>query len=645
MCGIVGKVYRDPTRPVAAEEVVAMRDAMLSRGPDAGGLHLDGHVGLGHRRLSIIDLEGSVQPLSNEDGTVWIVFNGEIYNFMELRRDLLARGHQFRTSGDTEVIVHAYEEYGEECVTRLRGMFAFAIWDARTQSLFIARDRIGVKPLYFSLNNEAFLFGSELKALLADEYLWANRQIDLDAFHSYLSFLAVPDPVCIYRGVRKLPAGHTLTFRQGQVAIRRYWDVRFRDDERGVSEEAWAEQVLDALRESVRIRLVSDVPLGAFLSGGIDSSSVVAMMAGLMNRPVKTFSIGFSEHAYNEASDARRVADHLGTDHTELILSPMVARTVIPEVLEYFDEPFADSSAVPTYYVSKLAREQVTVALSGDGGDELFGGYPWRQCQPQYQRVAGRLPQPMRSGIRRLSTLIPDGVRGKNFLTRIDVPFERYSLDSRAIFDERDRRSLYSPLLARAVANSDPYKHLLPHLEDAGNRSWESRMMEYDLKTYLPNDIMTKVDRMSMRVSLEAREPLLDHHLVELAARIPASFKIRNGISKYILKRAIAPYLPAEVIEKRKKGFSIPLQTWLRTVLKEDLLDALRGSSHHGLFDRRGLDRVTDSFFKGDSSRNHQIWTLYAFEVWYRNVHGGRRRNAGGPQQSTPIVVRKAAAR
>ena len=644
MCGIVGKVYRDPSRPVVDEEILAMRDAIANRGPDAGGLYLDRNVGLGHRRLSIIDLEGSAQPLSNEDGTIWIVFNGEIYNFMELRNELLARGHQFRTSGDTEVIVHAYEEFGEECVSRLRGMFAFAIWSAREQTLFIARDRVGVKPLFFALDAEAFLFGSELKALLADEYVWANRQIDLDSIHSYLSFLAVPDPVSIYRGIQKLPAGHTLTWRRGQLAIRRYWDVTFRDDEQGVSEEAWTEQMIDALREAVRIRLVSDVPLGAFLSGGIDSSSVVAMMAGLMNRPVKTFSIGFSERAYNEASDAKRVAAHLETDHTELILSPTVARTVIPELLEYFDEPFADSSAVPTYYVSKLAREQVTVALSGDGGDELFGGYPWRQCQPQYQRVAGRLPQPMRAGIRRLSTFIPDGVRGKNFLSRIDIPFERYSLDSRAIFDERDRRGLYSSLFAKAIAGSDPYKHLLPHLDGGANRSWESRMMEYDLKTYLPNDIMTKVDRMSMRVSLEAREPLLDHHLIELAARIPASFKIRNGVGKYILKRAVAPYLPSEVLEKRKKGFSIPLNTWLRNVLKDDVLDALRGSHHHGLFDRRGIDRLADWFFKGDNSRNHQIWTLYAFEVWYRNVHGGRRRNATR-HVARPVIARAAGAR
>jgi asparagine synthase (glutamine-hydrolysing) len=456
--------------------------------------------------------------------------------------------------------------------------------------------------------------------------VWEHREIDLDAVHSYLSFLCVPDPVCVYRGISKLPAGHTLTLKDGRISVRRYWDVTF-DEEEGVSEEAWSEALLELLKESVRIRLMSDVPLGAFLSGGIDSSSVVALMATMMDRPVKTFSIGFSERAYNEASDAKLVAAHLGTDHTELILSPLEARTVIPQLLEHFDEPFADSSAIPTYYVSKLAREQVTVALSGDGGDELFGGYPWRQVQPTYQRVAGRLPLPVRTGIGRLSHLIPDGVRGKNFLSQIDVPFERYSLDSRAIFDQRDRRELYSAGFSQTVAGSDPYKYLIPHLGN-DDRPWEARMMEYDLKTYVPNDIMTKVDRMSMRVSLEAREPLLDHRLIELAARIPSGLKIRDGLGKYILKKVIAPFLPPEVLAKRKKGFSVPLETWLRGVLKDDLLDTLRGGSAHGLFDRKGVERLTESFFKGDNTRNHQLWTLYAFELWYQNVHGGVRRKA-----------------
>jgi asparagine synthase (glutamine-hydrolysing) len=627
VCGICGKVYRDTARRVDRAEVETMRDTMLTRGPDAGGVYLDRHVGLGHRRLSIIDLEASVQPMSNEDGTVWIVYNGEVYNFVELRRELLARGHQFRTAGDTEVIVHLYEEFGAECVSRLRGMFAFAIWDARTETLLLARDRIGIKPLYYTLNDQAFLFGSELKALVADDHFRATREIDAGAVHSYLSFLSVPDPACIYRGVSKLPAGHTLTMRHGVVDVRRYWNVAFQE-ENGVEDEAWETRLLDLMQEAVRIRLVADVPLGAFLSGGIDSSTVVALMARLMNRPVKTFSIGFAEGAFNEASDAKRVARHLGTDHTELILSPATARFVIPQLVEHFDEPFADASAIPTYYVSKLAREQVTVTLSGDGGDELFGGYPWRQVRPWYQRHLSRLPLQVRSGIRRTMGVLPSGVRGTNYLRRIDIPYERYILDAMAVFDEADRRSLYTPDFAEALRGIDPYQHHLPNFAGSLDRGWEARMMEYDLKTYLPNDVLTKVDRMSMRASLEARVPLLDHHLVEFAATIPSRLKIRGRVGKHILKQVMAPYLPAEVLKKSKQGFSVPLGAWLRTVLRDDVVDALRAGNDHGFFDRRAVERLSDAFFRGDDSRNYQVWTLYAFELWYRNVYGAAARAA-----------------
>jgi len=620
MCGICGKIYLDTARRVDRGEIRAMRDTMVSRGPDAAGLHVDRFAGFGHRRLSIIDLQGSSQPMCNDDGTIWIVFNGEIYNFQELRQELLGRGHVFRTSGDTEVIVRLYEEYGEACVGRLRGMFAFAIWDARTDTLFLARDRIGVKPLYYALDDEAFLFGSELKALMRDAHFREHREIDLDAVHSYLSFLCVPDPVSIYQGVRKLRAGHTLTLRAGRIEVRRYWNVSFVEED-GTSEVEWGERLLESMREAVRIRLVADVPLGAFLSGGIDSSTVVALMAKLMDRPVKTFSIGFSETAYNEASDARLVAQHLGTDHTELILSPKEARFVIPTLLEHFDEPFADSSAIPTYYVSKLAREKVTVALSGDGGDELFGGYPWRQARPAYQRALDQLPGGLKAGIRRLSLALPSALPGSNYLRQIDRPYERYILDAMAVFDDADRLALYSSSFRDATREMDPYRHHLPQFAGEAGRSWPARMMEYDLKTYLPNDILTKVDRMSMLASIEAREPLLDHHLVELAARIPSRLKIRDGIGKYILKKAISPYLPTAILSKRKQGFSVPLETWLRTVLKDDVLDTLRGGNRHGLFDSQGLRRVCDDFYRGNDARNHQIWALYAFELWHQNVH------------------------
>jgi asparagine synthase (glutamine-hydrolysing) len=627
VCGICGKVYRDTARRVDDAEVEAMNDTMTRRGPDAGGLHLDRYVGLGHRRLSIIDLEASKQPMSNEDGKVWIVFNGEIYNFVELRKDLLARGHQFRTSGDTEVIIHLYEEYGVDCVTRLRGMFAFAIWDARTDTLLLARDRVGIKPLYYTLNDQALLFGSELKALAADRHFLATRRIDAAAVHSYLSFLSVPDPECIYHGVRKLPAGHTLTFRRGTIDVRRYWNVTF-EEKKGVSGEEWNGRLLELMREAVKIRLVADVPLGAFLSGGIDSSTVVALMAGLMDRPVKTFSIGFSEKAFNEASDAKLVAQHLGTDHTELILAPAEARFLIPQLIEHFDEPFADASAIPTYYVSKLAREQVTVSLSGDGGDELFGGYPWRQVRPWYQRHLSRLPLPIRAGIRRMTGVLPNALPGANYLRQIDMPYERYILDAMAVFDEQDRRDLYAPEFSAFVHGIDPYRHQLLNFAGSNDRGWEARMMEYDLKTYLPNDVLTKVDRMSMLASLEARVPLLDHHLVEFAATIPSDLKIRGGIGKHILKQVMAPFLPAAVLQKRKQGFSVPLGPWLRTDLKEDILDALQGGGGHGFFDRRAVQRLSDAFFRGDDAHNYQVWTLYAFELWYRNVYGAAARKA-----------------
>jgi asparagine synthase (glutamine-hydrolysing) len=620
VCGICGKVYLDPTRYATAPEVLLMANTLTRRGPDAAGVHVDRHAGLGHRRLAVIDVEASKQPMSNADGTIWISYNGEIYNFAELRADLIARGHRFKTAGDTEVIVHLYEEFGPDCVRRMRGMFAFAIWDSRSDTLFLARDRIGIKPLYYMLTEEAFLFGSELKAIAVDESFQHYKQIDLTAVHAYLSFLCVPDPVSIYRGVFKLPAGHTLTLRNGRIQLDRYWDVNFEADY-GPRPDEWRERLFEKLREAVRIRLVADVPLGAFLSGGIDSSTVVALMAHLMDQPVKTFSIGFTEQRYDEASDAKLVAKHLGTDHTELILTPSEALSVIPDVLANFDEPYADSSAIPTYYVSELARRHVTVALSGDGGDELFGGYPWRQVRPPYQRALSGLPYPARAGMRRIARFLPSGLPGSNFLRRVDIPYNRYILDAMAVFDEQDRAGLYSESATEQLGREDPYAYHLPHLSRLPHRPWTARMMEYDLKTYLPNDILTKVDRMSMMHSLEARVPLLDHELVELAAEIPPELKIRHGIGKQILKEVIAPLLPREVMTKKKQGFSIPLETWLRTDLKVEVLDTLRAGNRHGIFKQQALDEITDAFFRGDDGRNHQVWALYAFEHWYQYVH------------------------
>jgi asparagine synthase (glutamine-hydrolysing) len=622
MCGICGKIYFDRERKVTDNEIISMRDIMVRRGPDDAGLYIRNNVGLGHRRLSIIDLETSHQPMTNEDGSIWIVYNGEIYNFKELRDGLIAEGHVFKTKGDTEVIIHLYEEYGRECVNKLRGMFAFAIWDSRDKSLFLARDRIGKKPLHYYHDNNVFLFGSEIKSILADEYYNSKKDIDLHAFHSYFSFLCVPDPLTMFKGIKKLHAGHTLILKSGKVDIKKYWDVSFEDDN-SKTEEQYCEKLLELLKEAVRIRLISDVPLGAFLSGGIDSSSVVALMSQIVDQPVKTFSIGFSEDRYNEASDAKIVADYFKTDHTEYILKPEDIINNLNEIVLYFDEPFADSSAIPTYYVSKLAREKVTVVLSGDGGDELFGGYLWH-ARPGYQLFLNRLPVYMKKNLKFMAQLIPARMRGINYLRQIDLPYERYMLDSKAVFNERERSWLYSNDLKEQLKDSDPYYQNLKHISASNNKNWMNRIMEYDLKTYLPNDILQKVDRMSMFNSLEVRCPILDHKFVEFASRIPSVLTFKNGISKYIFKKAMRNILPKKILCKSKHGFNLPLKTWLRTDLKKDVSEIILNGKSNFYFDRKNIENMLSKFFKGNNSYNYKIWELYVFQLWYLNKFIGK---------------------
>ncbi|RJQ53804.1 MAG: asparagine synthase (glutamine-hydrolyzing) [Nitrospiraceae bacterium] len=622
MCGICGKVYIDGERKVSGNEITGMRDVMIRRGPDDAGLFIKNNVGLGHRRLSIIDLEASHQPMSNEDGSIWIVFNGEIYSFKELRDELLKKGHVFKTKGDTEVIIHLYEEYGRDCVSMLRGMFAFAVWDSRDDSLFLARDRIGKKPLHYYHDNKVFLFGSEIKSILADEYYNSKKEMDMHALHSYFSFLCVPDPLTMFKGIRKLPAGHTLTLKRGRADINKYWDVNFGGTQ-VKTEKQYCEELMELLKEAVRIRLISDVPLGAFLSGGIDSSSVVALMSQLVDQPVKTFSIGFSEDRYNESSDARIVAEYFKTDHTEFILNPKDIITGINEILLYFDEPFADSSALPTYYVSKLAREKVTVILSGDGGDELFGGYPWRADRPGYQLALSRLPMFLKKNLRFAARFLPSAVKGKNFLRHIDMPYERYILDAKAVFNQEERSSLYSDELINALKGIDPYHYNLQYLKKADDKGWTDSIMEYDLKTYLPNDILTKVDRMSMFNSLEVRVPILDHRVIEYAAVIPASLKIKNGISKYIFKKAMKDILPKQVLGKIKHGFNLPLETWLRTDLKKDVREIILNAGRHSYFNNANIEAMLKKFFGGDDSYNFKVWELYVFQLWYQKIFRG----------------------
>ncbi|MBD0325305.1 MAG: asparagine synthase (glutamine-hydrolyzing), partial [Pyrinomonadaceae bacterium] len=559
MCGIAG--FIETNRPSDGERAAVVLDRMCRiirhRGPDDQGAWVKDGVALGMRRLSIIDLKGGHQPLSGCNDAVTIVFNGEIYNYQELQRELEARGHSFRTRSDTETIVHAYEEYGAACVERLRGMFAFALWDARERKLFLARDRVGKKPLYYTLTPRGTLvFGSELKSLL--EHPEVEREVSPEALDAYLTLGYVPDPLCILRGVNKLPPGHHLTFpHEGRFALSEYWDFPFDDAEPALPrrEEEYVEELRSLLEEAVRVRLISEVPLGAFLSGGVDSSAVVGFMARQMSQRVKTFSIGFHEDSYNELKYARVAARHFATDHHEFIVTPDICH-VVDELVWHCDEPFADSSAVPTYMVSKLAREHVTVALSGDGGDELFAGYT-RYDVEQQRRGFNRLPRVVRQNMMRaVSRRLPHGAWGRNYLNNVSLdPVERY-LDSVSIFTDLNKLSLYTSDFGRRL-NEDGAAHasFRFHAERVRKGAGPLNTLLYlDSKTYLPGDILTKVDRMSMAVSLEARAPLLDHKLVEFVTRLPARLKMRGREGKYIFKRAISGLVPEEILRRPKQG-------------------------------------------------------------------------------------------
>src|SRR5262245_4161891 len=551
MCGIAGFIDIESASPIRGDgERARLLDRMCQvirhRGPDDQGMLVKDGVALGMRRLSIIDLAGGHQPISGEDGSVNIVFNGEIYNYRELQTELESCGHSFQTSSDTEAIVHAYEEYGTACVEHLRGMFAFAIWDDRERKLFVARDPVGKKPLYYTTTPDGtFVFGSELKSLL--QYANVSRQTDPEALDAYLTLGYVPDTLSIFRGVHKLPPGHHLTFSKGEVRIAQYWDFRFSSAEPR-DEIEYLGELRRLLDESVRLRLVSDVPLGAFLSGGIDSSTIVALMARHMGQPVKTFSIGFHEDSYNELEYARLTAKKYGTDHHEFLVTPEIC-SIVDELAWHFDEPFADSSAIPTYMVSKLAREHVTVVLSGDGGDELFAGYT-RYVVDRGRSAFSYMPGLVRKGLMQpLSSHLPHGTFGRNFIHNISLdPIDRY-LDSVSVFTRLNKESLYSDGFRQQLRAEDWVTQCFHKLAaKVGTGNSLDRLLYLDSKTYLPGDIMTKVDRMSMAVSLEARAPLLDHKLIEFVTHIPASMKLAGDETKHILKRAVSDLVPKEIL-------------------------------------------------------------------------------------------------
>jgi asparagine synthase (glutamine-hydrolysing) len=619
MCGIAGRFNYDPLRPVHRDVLEAMTDAVTHRGPDAAGYHLAPGIGLGHRRLSIIDLSTGDQPLANEDGTIWTIFNGEIYNFADVRAELLAHGHRFRTGSDTEVIVHGYEQWGERCVEKFRGMFAFAVWDSTARRLMLARDRVGVKPLYYAeLPGRGVVFGSELKSLLEDPEV--PRDWRPDAIDAFLPLLYIPAPATIYQGVYKLEPGHVLIAEKGSVRTSRYWDLEFTGTGDARREEEYLEQLDALLRESVALRQISDVPLGAFLSGGIDSSAVAAYMVETSSRPPVTISVGFDHARYDELSHAKRVAEHLGCEFHPRTVTPDIV-SLLPKLAWHFDEPFADSSAVPTYYVSKAARELVTVALSGDGGDELWAGYTRHRVERWEQRARTALgPASKVAGM--LGRALPLSVKGARALRHLAAdPGQAYAVKhAYGMFEPDAKARLYSSDFRASVRHADPFAMFRQTYDRCRSLDSLDRGLYVDVHTYMVDDILTKVDRMSMAVSLEAREPLLDHKLLEFAATVPTSLKLKDGRGKYLLRKVLERRVPREILERGKQGFEAPIGEWLRGPLAP-MADSLLVDGRlrdRGVFNDREVNRLWTEHRAGRADHRHRLWQLMMLELWFR---------------------------
>jgi asparagine synthase (glutamine-hydrolysing) len=628
MCGITGVFDTRGTREVNRAVLQRMNDSQLHRGPDEGSLHVEPGVGFGHRRLSIIDIATGQQPLFNEDGSVVVVFNGEIYNYQELIPELQAAGHRFHTKSDTEVIVHAWEQWGEACVERFRGMFAFALWDRNRQTLFMARDRLGVKPLYYAvLDDGTLLFGSELKSLLAHGGL--KRDMDPLAVEEYFALGYVAEPRTVFRQARKLPPACSLAIRRGEPVgePKPYWDVRFTLDSPISLEDACTE-LQQRLRESVKLRMISEVPLGAFLSGGVDSSAVVAAMAGLSEGPVNTCSIAFDDPKFNESEFAQMVASRYATNHrVEMVQSDDF--DLIDTLARLYDEPYADSSAIPTYRVCQLARKHVTVALSGDGGDETFGGYRRYRLHLMEERLRSALPASIRQPLFGLLGRVypkadwaPRVFRAKTtFEGMARSPVEAY-FHSVSILRGPMRERLFSAALKRELSGYDALEVFERHARHAGTDDPLALIQYLDLKTYLVGDINTKVDRASMAHSLEVREPLMDHPLIEWLATLPSTMKVRGQEGKFLFKKAMEPMLPADVLYRPKMGFSVPLARWFRGPLKTRVREAVLGDrlASTGWFERGYLQHLVDAHQAGTSDYSAPLWTLVMFEAFLRNV-------------------------
>jgi asparagine synthase (glutamine-hydrolysing) len=626
MCGIVGIYHYGRSDGVDPALLGKMNDRIIHRGPDEDGSWVDGRIGLAMRRLSIIDLSSGHQPMTNEDGSLWIVFNGEIYNFQSLREELIAKGHPFKTHSDTEAILHLYEELGVDCVKRLRGMFAFALWDKKRERLLLARDRIGKKPLVYALGDGRLAWASELQALRALPDL--SSEIEPAAVDLFLTLQYVPSPMTAFQSIRKLPPAHRLVFEKGHARVERYWDLPYDQPAIAMDVEEAKTAIRDKVKESTKLRMISDVPLGAFLSGGIDSSAVVAMMSEFSERPVKTFSIGFEEDKFSELPFAREVAKRYSTDHTEFIVKPEMAE-VLPLLARHYGEPYADPSALPTYYVSRETRKHVTVALNGDGGDENFAGYV-RYSAMKGARLFDVAPAPLRRALLRGAQLLPDGHAPHALgwkikrLMRSVVAADEAARYCRMIgfFGEEDKAELYSgPFKAQLNGGAGRATGYLDALFRKGQGlDYVNRLLLVDFSSYLPECLMVKVDIASMANSLEGRSPLLDHELVELVFRMPGSWKLK-GLrgTKWIFKEAMKPYLPPSIYRRGKMGFGIPLGPWFRGKLKEYWREHVLGSEAlaRGYFDEKALRRLFDEHVSGARDHGYRMWGLLMLELWH----------------------------
>ncbi len=618
MCGICGVLYSDRERSVSPSDLKSMTDSIRHRGPDDEGFHIDGNCGLGFRRLSIIDLSSGHQPISNEDGTIWIIFNGEIYNFRELRVNLQARGHRFRTKTDTEVILHLYEDLGTRCVEFLRGMFAFALWDATRRRLFCARDRFGIKPFFYYIDGQQFAFASEMKAIFRLPDI--HRQLDLEGVDSFFTYGYITGEKTIYTNFKKLPAAHTLVIepsRPGTPVVSRYWDMEFVPNYQKTEEE-WIHEVDAALSAAVRSHLESDVPLGAFLSGGIDSSSVVALMARHCSQPVKTFSIGFRDFKQDERPFAKEVALRCQTDHHEEVVEPDSV-DLLPRLVRAYDLPLADSSIVPTYFLSRFARQYVTVALSGDGGDELFCGY-YHYAKLRDIHRYNVLPDGLKKGMfGTMHAFIPQEVRGKG-ITYLLAQGANTLPAHLTVWTRPERKRLYTGDLRAGLNGTFAECIKEGFLRGSHSDEYLSRLQELDLRTYLTDDILMKVDIASMQHSLEVRVPLLDHRFAELTFTIPADFKLRKSISKYVLKRTMHDCLPASVLNHRKQGFGMPFQRWFKRDLKDYIADTLLhpGGALDDYLEPSMVRSIVGKHNQGMRDFSGKIWSLLVFSEWLR---------------------------